>query len=53
MVLLPFISIYLRISLWEALKLDAALAAFYLLYSFAYNWAYDYLFPLPATVELE
>ncbi|ASJ74701.1 PACE efflux transporter [Granulosicoccus antarcticus] len=51
MVLLPFISFYLNISLWEALKMDIALAAFYLIYSFAYNCVYDYLFPLPVMAE--
>ncbi|WP_407492877.1 PACE efflux transporter [Pseudooceanicola sp. MF1-13] len=46
-VTLPFIAAYLGIGLWQALIMDAAIVVFYLVYSFAYNWAYDALFPLP------
>lgn len=46
-VLLPFIAAYLDLTLWEALQMDISLAAFYLVYSFVYNWVYDILFPLP------
>jgi uncharacterized membrane protein len=43
---MPLIAVYLGISLWEALLMDGAFALFYLVYGFAYNWAYDRLFPL-------
>jgi len=46
-VLLPFISWYLGISLWQALAMDIAFALFYLVYAFVFNWAYDHIFPLP------
>ncbi len=46
-VLLPFIASYLDLTLWEALQMDISMAAFYLVYSFVYNWIYDILFPLP------
>ena len=46
-VLMPFLAWYLGISLWQALVMDIAFALFYLAYAFAFNWAYDRLFPLP------
>jgi uncharacterized membrane protein len=48
-VLLPFIAWYLGISLIQAFLMDIAFAAFYLVYAFVFNWAYDIVFPiLPA-----
>ena len=46
---LPFIAIYLNISLWEAFKMDIAMATFYLIYAFVFNWVYDQVFPIPNT----
>lgn len=46
-VLLPFIAWQLGISLGEALAMDISFALFYIVYAFAFNWAYDRLFPLP------
>ncbi|WP_299065794.1 PACE efflux transporter [uncultured Psychrobacter sp.] len=46
---LPFIAIYLNISLWEAFKMDIAMAIFYLIYAFVFNWVYDKVFPIPNT----
>lgn len=46
-ILLPFVALYLGIGLWQALVMDIAFAAFYLAYGFAFNLAYDRLFPLP------
>lgn len=45
---LPFIALYLGIGLWQALVMDAAFVGFYLVYSFAFNWAYDLIVPMPA-----
>jgi uncharacterized membrane protein len=45
--LVPFIALYLRVGLWEAFVMDVALAAFYLVYAFAFNLAYDRVFPVP------
>ncbi|RYE07688.1 MAG: PACE efflux transporter [Hyphomicrobiales bacterium] len=45
--LMPLIALYLGISLWEALVMDMAFAAFYMVYAFVFNWAYDRVFPLP------
>ena len=44
--LLPFIAVYLGISLWAALAMDISFALFYMVYAFVFNWAYDRLFPL-------
>ena len=46
-VLLPFFAWYLNIGLWEAFVMDISFAVFYFCYAIAFNWAYDYLFPLP------
>lgn len=46
-ILMPFIAWYLGVSLWDAFVMDAAFAAFYLIYAFCFNWAYDVIFPLP------
>lgn len=44
---LPMIAWYLQITLWEAFIMDIAMATFYLIYAFVYNWAYDRVFPIP------
>ncbi len=45
--LMPLIAWYLQTSLMQALVMDIALAVFYMVYAFVFNWAYDQLFPLP------
>lgn len=45
--LLPFIAWYMGLGLWAAFVMDLGFAGFYLVYAFAFNWAYDRLFPLP------
>lgn len=45
--LVPFIALYLGVPLWQAFIMDVALAGFYMLYAFAFNWTYDAVFPLP------
>ena len=47
-VLLPFIAWYLQVGLWEAFVMDIGFSAFYLVYAFVFNWAYDVIFPVPA-----
>ena len=47
LLLLPFISWWLGISLWEALLMDIGMAIFYVVYAFVFNWAYDRVFPAP------
>jgi uncharacterized membrane protein len=45
-VLIPFIAWYLGISLMTALAMDIAIVAFYLVYAFFFNIAYDRVFPV-------
>ncbi len=47
LILMPLIAWHLEISLWQAFLMDIAFAAFYVVYAFVYNWAYDRIFPLP------
>ncbi|MGY3489197.1 putative membrane protein [Bradyrhizobium sp. USDA 4011] len=44
--LIPFVAWYLRISLWAALMMDISIVAFYLVYAFVFNIAYDRAFPV-------
>ncbi len=45
--LIPFVAWYLGVSLWAALMMDISIVAFYLVYAFVFNIAYDRAFPLP------
>lgn len=46
-ILMPFIAWYLQVSLMQAFLLDLSFAVFYLVYAFVFNWAYDWMFPIP------
>lgn len=37
---------WLNIGFWTALVMDLGFAAFFLFYAFAFNWAYDVIFPI-------
>jgi uncharacterized membrane protein len=47
--LVPLFAWWLGITLWHALVLDVGLALFFLVYTFAFNWAFDKVFGLPAS----
>ncbi|KJS13823.1 MAG: membrane protein [Hoeflea sp. BRH_c9] len=49
LILLPFIAWYLSVSLLAAFLMDVSFAAFYLVYTFVFNWVYDVVFPVPQT----
>lgn len=49
--LVPVIAWWLDVSFMEALVLDLGLLAFFLFYTFAFNWAFDAVFGLPASVN--
>lgn len=38
---------WLDMTYWDAFLLDISLSAFFLVYAFCYNWAYDMVFPVP------
>lgn len=44
---LPLIAWWLSVSMLDALIIDLGLVVFYIVYAFAYNWAYDRAFPPP------
>ncbi len=43
----PFVAWWLDMTLWTAFIADIGFALFYLVYAYIYNWAYDYVFPMP------
>ncbi|MBS3910702.1 MAG: PACE efflux transporter [Hydrogenophaga sp.] len=45
--LVPLFAWWLDITLWHALVLDVGMALFFLVYTFAFNWAFDKVFALP------
>ncbi|WP_426345572.1 PACE efflux transporter [Alcaligenes sp. HNGD-HTN06] len=50
--LIPLIAWWLDISLWKAFLMEAVLLAFFPLFAFFYNWAFDCIFGLPDSVGL-
>lgn len=48
--LVPVLAWWLDVSFIEALLLDLGLLAFFLFYTFAFNWVFDAVFGLPAAV---
>lgn len=48
LMLVPFFAWWLGIGLLEALALEAGLIVFFLVYTFAFTWAFDRVFGLPA-----
>lgn len=49
--LVPFIALYLGVSLWVAFVMNVAFSVFYLVYTFVFNWVYDVVFPDRAPVR--
>jgi len=47
--LVPLIAWWLEVSLLRALVMDLGLAAFFLAYTFVFNWGFDRIFGLPAS----
>ncbi|WP_156967483.1 PACE efflux transporter [Comamonas granuli] len=47
--LVPMFAWWFGISLWEALVMDLGLIAFFLCYTFVFNWGFDKVFGLPAS----
>jgi len=44
---MPPIAWYLGVSLWDAFRLDASVTVFQVVYGFAFDLAYDRVFPVP------
>lgn len=49
--LIPFIAWYLGISIITALMMDVVIVLFYLAYTFVFNIAYDWLFPISPQIS--
>ena len=49
--LVPLFAWWLDISLWHAFLLDFGLVLFFLAYTFAFSWAFDTVFGLPASAQ--
>lgn len=49
LMLVPVIAWWLDVSLWHALVMDLGLAAFFLFYTFVFNWSFDRIFGLPSS----
>jgi uncharacterized membrane protein len=47
--LVPLVAWWLHLSLLDAFILDMGLIAFFLVYGFVFNWAFDWCFGLPAS----
>ena len=47
--LVPLFAWWMDIGWWHALVLDLGLSAFFFVYTFAFNWAFDAVFGLPAS----
>jgi uncharacterized membrane protein len=50
-ILVPLIAWWLEMTLWQALMMDLGLAAFFLCYTFVFNWMFDRVFGLPASAQ--
>ena len=51
LILIPLMAWWFNITLWEAAVMEAGLLVFFMVYTFAFNWAFDRLFGLPASAQ--
>ena len=49
--LVPLIAWWLGVGLWQALLMDLSLVVFFLVYTFAFTWAFDAVFGLPLQAQ--
>ncbi|MCD2339284.1 PACE efflux transporter [Ideonella azotifigens] len=49
LLLVPVMMLLLQISFWHAVSLEVGLIAFFLVYTYLMNWAFDAVFGLPAS----
>jgi uncharacterized membrane protein len=49
--LIPLMAWWFEVSLWQAAVMEAGLLVFFMVYTFAFNWAFDRLFGLPASAQ--
>ncbi|SDD80691.1 Uncharacterized membrane protein [Paracidovorax valerianellae] len=49
--LVPLFAWWFEVSLWQAFVMDLGLIAFFLCYTFVFNWGFDRIFGLPASAQ--
>jgi uncharacterized membrane protein len=49
--LVPFMAWWLDVTLWQALQYELALILMFLVYTYAFTWAFDRLFGLPQSAR--
>lgn len=51
LILIPFMAVWLKVSLLDALVADLAIVAFFFVYTMSFTWAFDKVFGLPESVS--
>ena len=51
LMLIPLMAWWFEVSLWQATWMEAGLLLFFLVYTYAFNWAFDHIFGLPASAQ--
>ena len=51
LMLIPLMAWWFEVSLWQATWMEAGLLLFFLVYTYASNWAFDHIFGLPASAQ--
>ncbi|MBS0509488.1 MAG: PACE efflux transporter [Proteobacteria bacterium] len=51
LVLIPLMAWWFDVGLWQATLMEAGLLLFFLVYTYAFNWAFDHIFGLPASAQ--
>lgn len=51
LMLIPLMAWWFHVSLWQATVMEAGLLLFFLAYTYAFNWAFDRIFGLPASAQ--
>lgn len=49
--LIPLMAWWFGVSLWQATLMEAGLLLFFLVYTYAFNWAFDRIFGLPTSAQ--
>ncbi|VUZ28217.1 Uncharacterised protein [uncultured Comamonas sp.] len=52
-ILVPVMAWWFGITLWEATVMEAGMLAFFLVYTYVFNWSFDRIFGLPASAQVQ
>lgn len=53
LMLIPLMAWWFGVGLWQATVMEAGLLLFFLVYTYAFNWAFDRIFGLPASASAQ